>query len=317
MKTKGARGCGHRRRTMLTVGRGFWTGMSIAFAVLAGTPSAIAQTSGARPFPRLELWVAASAVTTGPGGTLVTSYSPPLLFDGDFTSRGGQMLTADASFATGVTAGINVFPSAHLGFQVLIDRAACDVHGANGAYTVALQYVSRQPPNDQTQIVNVQESIGWPDTSGSVTELALGFNGILRIGGPEGLSMNVSGGPTFYRATGSLQPVGYTTFHLGGHSVLFEDAYRLAVSLTPAHAFGLNAGVELNQPIGSHAAIVIGYRHFAAPEIDVTAHPAAILNEDQVTFQQSVGDIASRLGAAPMRVALSGSRLVIGVKVLR
>jgi hypothetical protein len=302
---------------MLTVGRGVWTGVSIAFAVFASAHNAFAQTTRAREFPRLELWVAASAVMTGPGGTLVTSYSPPLLFDGDFTSHGGQMLTADAGFATGIAAGINVFPSAHLGFQILIDRAACEVHGANGPYTVALQYVSRQPPDDQTQIVNVQESIGWPDTSGSVTELALGFNGILRIGGPAGLSMNISGGPTFYRATGSLQPVGYTTFHLGGHSVLFEDAYRLAVSLTPAHTFGLNAGVELNQPIGRHAAIVIGYRYFAAPEIDVTAHPAAILNEDQLTFQQSVGDIASRLGAAPMRVALSGSRLVIGVKVLR
>jgi hypothetical protein len=302
---------------MLTAVRSAWTGVSIAFVVFASAPNAFAQTTRAREFPRLELWVAASPVMTGPGGTLVTSYSPALLFDGDFTSRGGQTLTADAGFATGIAAGINVFPSAHLGFQILIDRAACAVHGANGPYTVALRYLSRQPPDDQTQIVNLQESVGWPDTSGSVTELALGFNAVVRIGTPAGLSVTVSGGPTFYRATGSLQPVGYTTFHLGGHSVLFEDAYRLAVSLTPAHTFGLNAGAELNQPIGRHAAIVIGYRYFAAPEIDVTARPAAILNEDQLTFQQSVGDIASRLGAAPMRVALSGSRLVIGVKVRR
>src|SRR6266545_6007999 len=116
-----------------------WRAVSIAFALLAGAQSAAAQTLGAREFPRLELWIAASAVLKGPAGSLVTSYSPPLLFDGDFTSRGGQMLAAEANFATGVTGGINVFPSAHVGFQILIDRAACNVHGDNGAYTIALQ----------------------------------------------------------------------------------------------------------------------------------------------------------------------------------
>lgn len=293
-----------------------WNAASIAFALLAGAHNAVGQTVGAREFARLEVWVAASAALTGPGGSLVTSYSPPLLFDGDFTSSGGQTLAADAKFAIGVTGGINVFPSAHVGVQILIDRATCDVRGNNGAYTVALQYVSRQPPNDQTQIVNVQQSTAWPSTSGSLTELALGLNAVVRIGKPAA-SVTVSGGPTFYRATGSLQPAGYTTFHLGGRSVLFEDAYRLAVSPAPAHALGLNAGIELNRSLGRHAAIVVGYRYFAAPETEVPVRPTAILNEEQVTFQQSLDDIGSRLGAAPMRVSLAGSRVVVGIKIVR
>ena len=286
-----------------------------ALGILGAANGATAQVASAPEPPRVELWAAIAGAISGPAGLLITSYSPPLLFDGDFTSRGGQTLNADTGFALGWTAGVNVFPTRHVGLQIMFDRASFDVSATNTAYTDALQYVSRQPPNDQLQVVNVNQSIAWPDTSGSVTQVAVAVNAVVRIGRPDRVSVSISGGPTYYRLSGAVQPLGFTTFHLGGHSVLFEDDYRLALSFEPASAFGVDAGGDINVAIGRHAAIIAGYRYFGGPQADVAVSPTAVLNADELAFQQSLADIASRLALTPMRISVAGSRMFIGVRL--
>jgi hypothetical protein len=195
----------------------------------------------------------------------------------------------------------------------VLDRASFDLSGTNTAYTYSLQYVSRQPPDNVAQIVNVNRSIAWPDTSGSLTQLTIAFNAVIRIGRPDRLSAALSGGPTYYRLKGAVQPLGFTAFQLGGHSVLFQDDYRLAVSLGPSQSPGFDAGGEVRVPAGRRAAIVAGYRFFGGPQADVAASSTTILNADELTFQQSLVDVASRLALAPMQISISGSRVFIGV----
>jgi hypothetical protein len=290
--------------------------VSVALAIVAVGSTATAQTDTAEP-PRLELWGGISGVIAGPAGALVSSYAPPLLFDGDFTSLAGQTLNIDTGFAVGMTAGLNVFPSRRIGLQVLVDRASCDVFAPNGAYTVTLQYVSRQPPSGQPQIVNVNQSTAWANTSGSLTQTAIGFNLVVRIGRPDRMTVTVSGGPSYYRFGGGLQPLAFTAFWLGGHSVLFEDDYRLALSLKPTHGLGFNAGGDLSSAMGRHAAIIFGYRYFGGQEKDIGATPTVILNAGELTAQQPIADVSSRLALAPLRVSVSGSRVFVGLKLLR
>src|SRR5471030_2251858 len=103
----------------------------IVLAYMVGVPpSAIAQ-SGVVSVSHVEVWAGVSVAPTGPAGVLVTSYSPPLLFDGDFTSRGGQTVNAETGATTGFTAGMNVFPFSHVGFQLMLDRASWNVEGMN------------------------------------------------------------------------------------------------------------------------------------------------------------------------------------------
>jgi len=267
--------------------------------------------------PRAEVWVAVTGVTTGPAGSLVTSYSPPLLFDGDFTSRGGQTLSAETGAAVGLTGGVNVFPTRRVGIQMLFDRVSFGVSGTNTSYTVALQYVSRPPPDNVPQIVHVDQSVAWPDTSGSLTQMALAFNAVVRIGRADRLSATVSGGPAFYRLSGELQPLGFTTFRLGGHSVLFQDSSRLALSLEPAHALGFDIGGEISLAAGRHTSFIAGYRYFGGPEADVAVSPATVLNSDEVIFEQSMADISSRLGPTPLRMSVSSPRVFFGVRFRR
>ena len=286
----------------------------LALAMLVAANDAVAQGDDVPLAPRAEVWAAVTGVVMGPAGSLVSSYSPPLLFDGDFTSRGGQTLRAETGAAVGLTGGVNVFPTRRVGIQLLFDRASFAVSGTNTAYTVALRYVSRPPPDNVPQIVNVDQSVAWPDTSGSLTQMALAFNAVVRIGRADRLSATISGGPAFYRLSGELQPLGFTTFRLGGHSVLFQDSARLALSLEPAHAAGFDIGGEVSLAAGRHTAFIAGYRYFGGPDANVAVSPTSVLNGDEVIFEQSMADISSRLGPTPLRLSVSSSRVFFGVR---
>jgi hypothetical protein len=288
----------------------------VAFALAGFAGSTAAQTTqDASPPMRVELWGGVSKVIAAPVGDLVSSYSPPLLFTSDFTSRSGQTLALEASSDFGFEAGVNLFPTSHLGVQMLVNRASMDLGGTNGPYALGLTYVSRQPPDSQPQTFTLQQSIPWPDTSGSLTQLTIAVNPVARLGRPDGLNVTVSGGLSYYRLNGTAQPVGYTAFRLGGHSVLFSDEYHLAVSLEPTNVVGFNAGGEVNLPLGRHAAIVAGYRYLGGPTTDVPVRLSTIVNADQVTNQETTANIAERLAPGPARISVSGSRLLFGVKL--
>jgi hypothetical protein len=283
-------------------------------SMLVAANIATAQGNAAPKGRPVELWGAITGVVAGPAGSLTSSYSPPLLFDGDFTSRAGQTLAAATGFAFGFTGGVNVFPSNRVGIQVLFDRASSDVSAANTPYAYALQYVSHVPPNNDAQTVNVSQAIAWPDTSGSLTQTAVAFNATVRIGRPDRLSATISGGPTFYRLSGTVQPLGFTAFHLGGHSVLFQDDYRLALELEPANSVGFDAGVDIDLPVGRHTFIIAGYRYFGGPEAEARVSSMTVINPDEITFELPIADIASRLALAPTQISVSSSRLFVGVK---
>jgi hypothetical protein len=239
-----------------------------------------------------------------------------LLFDGAYTSQGGQTHIGESTLALGMAGGLTVFPTAHAGFQVLFDRASCAITGTNTPYVISLRYVSIQPPNDQPQPVVLTRSFDWPDTSGTLTRTAIGFDAALRFGRPDRIAVTASGGPALYRLGGSVQPLGFTTFQLGGHSVLFEDDYHLMMSLDSTNVIGFNAGVELSAAIGDRTAVVVGYRWFGAPDPDVGIRPSRILNSDQVSFAETLDDVSSQLGAHQMRVSVLSSRVMLGMKVM-
>ena len=241
----------------------------------------------------------------------------PLLFGSDFTSRGGQTLAANAQSTLGLSGGVNIFPVSRLGLQVLVERASYDLSGANTPYLIALQYISRPPPSGEAQQTTLNQSNAWPDTSGSLTEWAVAFNAATRVGHPDRVGLILSAGPTFYRLSGEVQPLGFTTFRLGGHSVLFQDDYRLAASFEPSTGLGFDAGIELTAALGPHAAFVTGYRYFGGPALDARVQPTDILNTHELIQPESISSIVARLGPPAARVSMDSSRLFVGIKFRR
>jgi hypothetical protein len=286
----------------------------LSIVALASGASAQSRETASSPF---DVWVGVSAAPAGPSGVLTSSYSPPLLFDGEFTSAAAQTITFDADSAVGLTAGANLWVSRRAGLQVVADRVSHSLTGTSTPYMFSLQYVSRLPPNDQLQIVDVHQTVPWPDGTGSFRDLNVSVNAVVRAGRADRVSATASGGLTVRRLTGALQPLAYTTFRLGGHSVLFEDDYRLQMALGPTSAFGVNVGGDVNIALGAHAALMVACRYLGPSSSQIAAHPRAILNTDQVAFEQPLADIAARLGATPVTVSLSHSRIMVGVKVWR
>ncbi len=283
-------------------------------AILAVGRCAAGQSNVADPAPRFEVWGGLSAMVSGPSGDLTSSYSPPLLLDGTFTSHGGQTLTFDSESAVGFEAGTNVFLSPHAGVQFVFDRHAPALAGVNSPSDLALQYTSRLPPDNIPRLVEIQRSTPWPDTNGSMTQTAVSVNGVVRTGLRGRVGLTASGGLAFSRLSGTVQPLGFTAYHLGGHSVLFEDDALLAVSLEPTAAIGYNAGGDINIGIHEGLAVMVGYRYRGGPTVDVPVRVTTVLNADQIAFQQTIGDITERLALAPARVSTSSSRIVIGLK---
>ena len=167
------------------------------------------------------------------------------------------------------------------------------------------------------QIIHLRQTVPWPDVTGSFGDLNVSVNAVARAGRADRLSATASGGLTLHRLTGTLQPIAFTSFHLGGHSVLFEDDYRLMMALEPTISFGINVGGDVNIALGSHAALMAGYRYFGVSSVQSAAHPRAVINADQIVLEQPLTDVAARLGATLVSVSPSHSQIVVGVKVMR
>lgn len=269
--------------------------------VQAAVIAAVLTSSTATAQGRVEIWGAVTGAPIG-SGTVRSDYSPPLLLDGDFSSRATQMLSIDSTFAAGWEAGFNVFFSEHLGVQALVDRTSSAVTGANGPYAYTLQYTSRQPPNDQLVPVAVEQSVPWPDSSGSLTQLLLAVNVVTRARVTRRISARASAGPALARTSATIQPLAYTSFHLGGHGVLFADEARIAIAVGPEYTRGYTVGGELDIGLTSHVAVIAGYRYFGRFDSDFVATP---------------GTDAEALGSPRVQLPIGGSRFLVGLRVDR
>jgi hypothetical protein len=289
----------------------------IALAICAISRASFAQAaSGPTEEPRVEFWGAVTAGQTGSSGSVVSSYSPPLLLDGsDYTSHASQTVTFDGQTNVGFEAGVNLFFARHAGLQLIFDRRSPDLEGTNGPYDVTLNYISRPLLDNQTIPVTVNNSTPWPDTTGSITQSTFSVNGVVRAGTSSRIDATLSGGLSILRLSGTVQPVGFTQYNLGGHSVLFENEYRLAMSLGPTSAVGFNLGGDLNVHVARHVALLIGSRCFGGPSVNVPVHVASVLNPEEITFAQTIADIERWLAPAPAHVHIASWRVFAGVKV--
>lgn len=288
--------------------------LCLGLALIGGAPAAAQEPANAGR-PAVSLWAAAIGRWDGPEGSLVTSYSPPLLFDGEFTSRGGQTLAADAGGGWGFTAGADILPIRHLGIQLLVERTSSNLAGSNTPYETMLEYESLQPPAGVPQRVRVAASVPWPDTSGTLSQVAVAVNAVARIGPPDRVTVTLAGGPTYFRFSGRLEPVGFTTFRLGGHAVLFQDEHRLAVSLGASQAIGFDVSGGVDVPINERLGLIAGIRYFGGADVDIDVTPVQVVNADELVFQQPLDAVAPRLALEPLRMRLSSARLFIGLRV--
>jgi hypothetical protein len=232
----------------------------------------------------------------------------------DATGHLGQSLLLDPASGFGFEFGANVFPSRHVGFQVFVSRVASDLGGTNTPYEIELRYTSRPPPSYQPTEVTIARTMAWPDTTGRLRQWTLGAGPALRWQRPA-VSLVVSGGLAWVRLSGEAEPLGYTRFWLGGHSVLFSEEFRVRAALGPSSALAAYASGTFDVSLGRHVAATAGVRVLLAGEADVPSRIDAIVDASDGLSSPAVGDIDAAMAPGPARLSPRGVAILAGVKI--
>lgn len=268
------------------------------------------------PRPPVEIWggFAASLPTTG--GTIASSYAPALVAGTLLESSATQTLAVDTGFAPGFEAGTNLFFSRHAGIQFFVARTRADLRGVNGPYTVRLRYVSRPPPDNVPREIVYTNAAPWPDTTGTLRQLALGAGAVLRFGSRHGgVAGTLAGGASFSRYGGELDRLGFTEFRLGGHSVLFGFEYPVVLGPTRDWSTAPYVGGQLDVAAGGRAALTAGLRVEPRGARDVAIEVVRGANEADAAVAPPLGDIERQLALPPLRLVGVRWQMTLGIKI--
>jgi len=274
-----------------------------------------AQSVISSPSPsRVEVWGAFTLVPWAGAGTLESSYEPKVTSAPDASGRLGQTLTLDPARGRGVEFGVNVYASSHVGIQAFVSRTSTHVGGSNPPYEGVLQYISRPPPSGQPVPVALDWAVNWPDTDGCLRQWTAGAGPALRWQGQRA-AVVLSTGIVWTRLSGDAAPLGYTTFSLGGHSVLFSQDFRMRASLGPSMQAGGYAAAMLDLVLGPHAAITMGLRTLVANVTELPSTIDAIADATGDVAPFVVADINRQMALEPARLSPRRTGLIIGLKV--
>ena len=275
-----------------------------ALAVPARPDASPASGAAARARP-WRLLAGASLFGAGFAAPYSSSYAPPLPGT-PHVGNATQTLPLDASLGPGLQLGLERTLGAHVALQFLGEYGASDLTGEPGQYDLHLVYTSRPPPSNDPVEVEIRRNEARPSATGRLETWAAAVNlAAWAEAGPHA-RLGVSAGPAWIHAQGEAESLVYTTYVLGGHSVLFSDDHLVSFEF-PASGLGLDVGAFLEADLGPSVSLRLDARYFWAPERDAEVTLREVVNADQVI--QSVGLAEIQAGLAPAPVALDSSLL--------
>ena len=265
----------------------------------------------AEPGPRFEVFAGVSFVDPWLDGRYTTSFPANL-----GTGSGGQTLNVQGENGPGGALGIGVFPNPRFGVRLTASRASLDLGGANAPYAWHTRVTERQPPDYQPRDFDLSASRSWPDTSGRLKVLGLSLDGVLRWGAGRRLHGSLSGGLSALRVSADLAAIGYTTFHLGGHSTFFPVEYQLGLTVEPHTTLGLQVGAEVELALGHKLGLRLAGQLLHAQEFEAAIGEVKVLNPDEIFLSTPIGEIRANLDPPPLELDASSARLLLAL-VLR
>jgi hypothetical protein len=211
---------------------------------------------------------AGTGLSTFPRETTYESRYEPPFGPVERTGVARQVLTIDPDRAALVWASLGWFPARHLGFEGRVDYRRPRLSGANSDYEVSLRYLTRQPPDYTPREFVYESAQEWPDTSGHVGQLTATASVVLRAGDPGGANVRLLAGAGVTSVSGRLEPIGFSSFALGGHGVLFPEERMMSARIERTTAAGVATGAEFAVPLARRVALVAGWRLFVPQRLD-------------------------------------------------
>jgi len=128
---------------------------------------------------------------------------------------------------------------------------------------------------------------------------------------------SLSAGGAWVRASGEVQRLGFTAFHLGGHSTFFSQEFELEAALDPKSVAAFHAGADVDVALARSWRLRLGYRYVGAGEASLQPRLKRVVNEDEVILEEPLSRMESELALAPLRLDLSSSRLLLSLVLRR
>jgi opacity protein-like surface antigen len=235
-------------------------------------------------------------------------YPPPYLSGGTYSSLAEQTIRIKAKGISGLAAFFILYPVSNIGVQFVAEFFKPDFGGANSPYSYSLTY--QQPmPDHTTQTATYAKSVDWGQSEGDVREIVLSLNGVLRIPLTRSLSVNVSGGPSYFYFEGKAGFIGYTKFWTAADRTLHIQNFKLPFEFGPQNKLGWNVGGEAAFHLSKSISLIGEYRYFASAKAKMTLHltPTDILPDP-------VADVETTLGLGSIELDPSFSRFSAGMK---
>lgn len=261
----------------------------------------------------VSVWSALGKASVG-DSDLTTSYQPQLLFGESLGGSAGQQAMFGSGFDTTWEAGLDVFVSRYVGLEAWIGREDGDASVTSGPYRTSLRYVTRPPPDYVERTFDYSASAEWGLVTRSYERQTVAANVVARWGAAR-VGGTVSGGLAFVRTSATFDPLGYSTFVLGGHSTLFANEYRLAVEVAPETDVRANAGATLDIRLGTHAALMTGIRAVLGADRTASLRVVSIDRSAGGFEPPSASEITDRLAESRVTMPTRTIRLLAGLKL--
>lgn len=246
--------------------------------------------------------------------TYASQYVPPFPFV-EHTGVAFQTVTLDPSASPIIWGAVSWLSNGRAGLEVRIDWRRTPLGGVNTPYDVSLQYTASQPPDFVPRQFSFDRTYEWPDTDGHLQQFTATGAFVVHAGRPDGAGVRLSAGGGITTVSGEFEPLGYTAFRLGGHSVLIADELQVAMTLDSETTIGLSLGAEAHAPLGEHAAFVGGVRIFVPRTMDVSVHAQGLVNPEEALRDVPLSEIQDALAPTPLHIRPVTFDLTAGLSV--
>jgi hypothetical protein len=236
-------------------------------------------------------------------------YSPPF-FSGAYVSTAQQTINLKGKANWGVNAALTYYPVEHLGIQFQVEFGRPRLKGKNTNYDVYLNYTLSSPAGSPPYPYVFERSYGWPSTEGTVDELCFSLNAVVRLPLSKRITLNFSGGPTYFRVKSEQVGLAYSRYWM-------EDAYfngetfQLKFKLGYLNRLGANLGGEFNWLIFRTVAFVADFRFYSTSEVKL---PIRLLPNEMLN--QPLAETAATMELGKIGFNPSFYRINLGLKYL-
>jgi hypothetical protein len=291
--------------------------MRLALAMIALSASAAAAQPPAAGSERIAVWGGAAVAAPSSGGSLTSAYSPVLELASGYTSHAEQTLNVDRGTGAGAEIGVDLFLTRTVGIQAALARSRANLSGsANSEYRTSLRYVAMQPPDYIPREYTAENAQAWPDTTGSVSSSTLLVGGVVRLGSAGSrIGGTLAAGVSATRVSARVESLAYSSYRLGGHSVLFGSQHRVVIGTAGSDAvlrpyLAGQVGLRVNGRLSAVAGLRVEIGGAAA----VNVRPDSLVDPNEGIFVPSLADVQSVLALQPIQLPMPRCQIVVGLR---